>query len=330
MALNPVPPNNINPFVANARAPPNPQLINGARVLTAKQLIDQEVPNIPPAYYGEASNSSRNNELFFACFNRVTGDLNNYGFFLPAAGAIGGYLNPNGDILPPVPPGSNLPPQPRFIPIDEAPALHMIIDEQDTVIVSWHYIITPLNAALFPKFQRIGFKGIRCISEDTVNLGRAIQNSTGGYPTKDLTGRMDVSWEIVDNLDRREKFFCMEFKRPGALSREDFTTPNPQNLMGPGTGRLSDTGKKISRQIVKYAYETQKRFFALCDWDNLVLLALPPRATFNRNMYLLFHRNPLGNQATQVNVDAAWFEDRQDFKRILWGAIDTAYNLRAT
>ena len=325
MALNPVPPNNTDPFTTHARAPPNAQLINGAKILTAKQLLDQDIPPIDPSYYGEASNSSRNNELFFACFDRVTGDLNNYGYFLP--GNIGGYLNANGDILPPGPPNA---PQPRFIPIDEAPALHMIIDEQDTVIVSWHYIVTPLNAALFPKFQRLGFQGIRCISEDTVNLGRGIQNSTGGYPTKDLTGRMDVSWEIVNSVGLREKFFCLEFKRPGALSREDFTAPNPQNLMGPGTGRLTDTGKKISRQIIKYAYETQRRLFALCDWDNLVLLALPPRATFNRNMYLLFYRNQAGNQAPQINVDAAWFENRQDFKRILWGAIDTAYNLRAT
>lgn len=317
---------NINPLGNNPPAPLPAQTLAAALVLSAKQLIDQTIPAVVVRFRGEASDSTQNNEWFFNPIEHCTNELNNYGLFLRLGTQLGGYT---GNILPGAQQGL-----PMFAPVAEIPAIHELWNEPDTVRTAWHYILDPLNSVLHHKFQRLGFvNGIRCISEDEINLGRTIIDIDGYMPNKPLTGKIDVAWEVIGDGATRlsEKFFFLEFKRPGALDRESWSgqAPNEMNpFADPAAGFLDQSAVKISRQIIKYAYHTRKRFFALCDWDNLVLLCLPPN-TFDRNNYLARTRRLNPNSPT-INAEVAWFTNLQDYKRALWAAIDSAWVDRNT
>jgi hypothetical protein len=76
--------------------------------------------------------------------------------------------------------------------------------------------------------------------------------------------RVDKSWSVAYGQNST-KFAILEFKRPGALQRDEWYTDN---------GVVKGRAAKICKQLKKYCTAYNTRYAAVCDGFNLVELYL--------------------------------------------------------
>jgi hypothetical protein len=204
---------------------------------------------------------------------------------------------------------NSLPVSPQYYLIQHEPTL-AISNESDAVRACQHYIIGPVNMVLANTCSYAGPTGpvpcvIRSVTEDVhvVAVAGSDQNHIS---------RVDLGWEVLVN-GSWQKFAILEFKRPGALNRAHWL---PAEL---GTTNVGESGEKICRQVVKYAYSWNIKFVAACTWDHLVTMILEgDRSTWTGTAQRL----------PPISAQYDWTSDRKTMKRSLYVFLKHALRTR--
>jgi hypothetical protein len=244
-----------NPSVASQSAPINPTQFpariesrSPAGVLSARMLLDFDVPNVAVLTIGLASTSSASNGAY-ATVNWLTD--------WPLPPQLCGYGSLAADL--------------KYSANDPDPTIQ-ITAEADAIWASRLYLVTPVNIVLYYNISRP--YRVRCSSEDS----HSVRLLVDGKSVEHLS-RVDLSWSV--EIPRRgwQRFALLEFKRPGAVRTSEWA---------PGTrgDPVVNSADKICRQLAKYAYSFDIPFVGVCDWDYLVLLRLQGTREQCREGYL--------------------------------------------
>jgi hypothetical protein len=183
----------------------------------------------------------------------------------------------------------------KFNYVDEDPTLWLDV-EADAIWACKHYVVSPVNTVL----QTGVYFHIRTASENTKSV--QIQAGPTAEDVEHHLSRLDLMWDVHIN-GNWNTFAVLEFKRPGALKNQEWSSA----LLGQGP--VTGTGEKICRQVIKYAYNRDTPFVAAYDWETLILLRL-------RGLKPSCH----GEQAYApgIEADGAWLTRKGDFKRALF------------
>ena len=212
--------------------------------LTAKELLDLPLPNITSIDSGGPSESSRLNDLFSPperlLWNQAASCFGN----------LGGYPN---NIFPP---GPN---QPLFYPMNDVTDGD-IHTEAHAVEAGRKYILGPVSAIMHRKIQNNKYQ-VEYEVRGSIPDPRPITHPTR---RQRLSGYVDAAWTAPEGGVDRAYAFC-EFKRTGAL----------RDTLWPANGPLTEAALHVMRQVIKYAWCTNKRYWIVSSWDRALFIKIP-------------------------------------------------------
>ena len=202
--------------------------------MTARQLLDQPVPDFNITVAGDASTSSGTN-VNFENIKKIF--PNKY---------VTLFGNDRGGYPSALPAG-------QFHPVSSV-SFGPVTHEAQAVNVCRHYLLNPVSQVLATRIIQ-GTNAITYHVEQEVK--GAFQNAQ--MRREEYSGYVDAAWMLANNY-----IAFAEFKRPGALVAEQWSN---------GTGLVSKA-KTISQQIIKYAYATGKKCFLIGDAQLMIFLRL--------------------------------------------------------
>ena len=267
----------LDPFNIPGTQPVRPdrraaQQNKGVPTLTARQLLDLELPAIETGEDKAPSRSSATNEEFDAptrlLWNQQTScfghDLMGYpGSILPAA-----KINQ------------------RFRAYDDLDEGEIMIEAQ-AVDAGREYILRPVSRILHHKYTgnkfRVEYPVIGEIPSPTDSDPNRIQR---------ISGNVDAAWTILENGKENPYAFC-EFKRVGAL----------KDSFWPTNSDLSQTGRKVLKQGLKYLWVTNKRHLMVSTWDRFLFLRVPDELPLEGFSYYWQDNLPLPSSKIQMPAE---------------------------
>lgn len=205
-----------------------------AGTLTARQLLDQVLPDFNITGTGEASQSSGTN-VNFENIKKISPNKH-----------VTLFGNDRGGYPSALPAG-------QFHPVSSVnfgPVTH----EAQAVNVCRHYILNPVSQVLA---ARIG-QGNNVITYHVEEEVKGTYKESSGTE-KEYSGYVDAAWMVANDY-----IAFAEFKRPGALVADQWSS---------NTGLVSKA-KTISQQVIKYAYATHKKYFLIGDAQLMIFLRL--------------------------------------------------------
>jgi len=218
--------------------------------LTAKQLLDLPLPNINIIHQGGPQESSRLNELFSPPETLLWDQAQS------CFGDLGGYPN---HIFP-------AGPQHLFWPLNEVDDGDILAEAQ-AVEAGRKYILGPVSSIIRRKFTNHKYHveyDVRGSIPDPPPFTPSVTPILAKRRQK-LSGHVDAAWSVFENGDRTAYAFC-EFKRTDSLR---------DTLWRTHTGHLTEAALGVMRQVLKYAWCTNKRYFILCSWDRTLFIKIP-------------------------------------------------------
>ena len=241
----------LDPFNVPGTQPVRPnqqaaQQNKGAPNLTARQLLDLALPDIETGEDKGPSKSSATNDEFDAptrllwnqhtsCFGH---DLMGYpDKILPAAKA-----------------------NQRFYAYDELDEGE-IMTEAQAVDAGREYILRPVSRILRHKFNGGKFRVEYLVTGEIPSPTDSDHNRI-----QRISGNVDAAWTISENGKDNPYAFC-EFKRVGVL--KDSFWPTATNK------ELTQSARKVLKQVLKYAWVTNKRYWMVSTWDRFLFLRIP-------------------------------------------------------
>jgi hypothetical protein len=204
-------------------------------VYTARNLLDQDVPQIQAYPIGLAGVSSNTTSREYASIGKILS------WSFPTD--MGGYNNLDATL--------------RYNPVSFNPTTSLFL-EADAVWICRHYIVEPVSLILSHEIKY----PLLCASEDS----HTVQVTGSDGLTKEHLSRVDMKWSVdLYGNGNYQTFAVVEFKRPGAI---DWANWEPAYR---GSGFVSGRAIKISQQLAKYAYSHKTAFVCVWDWYTLLL-----------------------------------------------------------
>ena len=226
--------------------PPRTQVTEPVPALSARMLLDMNMPASKWSVYGTGRASSAAN------------------MYYPNVGVIEEFTLPD-DLSG----YEQLPTTFRYHSAQEDPTLAPSI-EADVIKAIYNIVFAPVNRVLYDTTYTLidGYQcPIRSVSEDTHTVKVVLNPNNPDHSTVSHVSRVDYSWQVF--LDGYwQKFMLMELKRPGVLIGHDW-----QDAFA-ARRAVKGYGEKCCRQTVKYAYGFDVPFIGICDGRSLVLLEL--------------------------------------------------------
>lgn len=268
---------------ARAHSTPLPD----APSLTAEQFLDLAIPGVKGPNDGTPSDSTVNNRYF-----TPVGYIHLHQF-QTMFGDYGGYPSKMGIVE-------------KFHPFNKLlhePAVPKI--EAQAVDLGRSHVLLPVAYVLqrkIPAKHKLQYDVEAHVETPEITLPGVGKQTFDGYV------------DAIYYIDNKELVLC-EFKRSGCIKLDKWTVPSE--------GLLGTDAQKITKQLMKYAYATQRKYFILSDWNNWLFFHLPD---INREQLLVHNRT--GN-ARYLEAQGVHCDNASEFKvrvyAFVWNAYEKEY-----
>jgi hypothetical protein len=219
-----------------------PQLVVPPPGLSARDFLRQPLPQVP-TQDGAASQSSPHNIHFHPV------DFLHHGQYTELFHAtLGGYPN-------------NLNVNINFYPINPPPHAPQITVESQAVNFGRNYVLQPASFVLQHRIQQLRYDVEVNIETQPIRTGPTTTQSFKGYV------------DAVYSFNTRPLVMC-EFKRPGCFNLDRWQMIAPSQGGQNAMPSMGNEAQKITKQLMKYAYATERPYFILSDWKSFLFIHL--------------------------------------------------------